>query len=41
MKILVLKRKHVELQNAGRGEKNLKLEQPQVNFAMYHSDCFY
>lgn len=40
MKIFVLKRKHVELQNAGRG-KNLKLEQPQVNFAMSYNDWFF
>lgn len=40
MKIFVLKRKHLELQNAG-GEKNLKLKLPQVDFAMYRNDCFY
>lgn len=34
MKMFVLKRKHLELQN-------LKLKLPQVNFAMYHNDCYY
>lgn len=40
MKKFLPKRKHLELQNAGR-EGNLKLKLPEVNFSMYHNDNFH